>query len=140
MPRRVRLVLERAERFEFFSVNPGLRVISKAQDAAPIHGELLLGHEVMGKAVISDSGVRRRLLRALYSGVAYSHNVGMCFMPRHGIRASYKGETGELLICFQCLNIRGSFGDQELSGSISRAPEKLFNRILADAHVPLSKN
>jgi hypothetical protein len=138
---KVRRVLEQAKEFELLSVDPGTELSSPNQSSTlePNKGETFLGHRVLGKTLLKNARVRLKLLNSLYAGIVHSWEVMGCFRPRHGIRVTYKGQTVELIICFECRVYRGAFGEEELNGKISKAPERIFNQILLSAHVRLSE-
>ena len=97
------------------------------------------GYEVLGKAVISK-GNAKELRDSLYSSVA-AISMGesaMCFYPRHGLRATRKGKTAELLICFHCMNFYTYTSDGQRHppmNAISRSAQPVFNRLLSEAGI-----
>jgi hypothetical protein len=92
------------------------------------------GYRILGRGPITDPGERRRLLEALYDGLARPAPFAACFIPRHGIRAVAGAETIDLVVCFECDTVQvHSPGRGERPGSLptSRAPEPAFDEILA---------
>lgn len=139
IPVEAKRILDRAERLEVLLVNPvgtgytpniGYKLNSR---------DRYYGYEVSGKAVVS--GAKAKELRgALYSGVAAIRKgeSAMCFYPRHGLRATYRGRTTALLICFHCMNFYTYTADGQTHppmNAITRGAQPLFNRVLSEAGV-----
>jgi hypothetical protein len=92
------------------------------------------GYRILGRAPITDPGERRRLIEALYDGLARPAPFAACFNPRHGIRAVAGADTIDLVVCFECDTVQiHSPARAERPGSLptSRAPEPAFDVILA---------
>ena len=87
-----------------------------------------------------SEGKAKELRDSLYSSVA-AISMGesaMCFYPRHGLRATYKGKTAELLICFHCMNFYTYTADGQRHppmNAISGGAQPVFNRLLKEAGV-----
>ena len=76
---------------------------------------------------------RANLLKAFYYDASAGPNPSACFIPRHGLRATYNGKTVEVIICFQChlFSVRGDLG--KYSGGVYRdgsASHNLFEQLL----------
>ena len=65
--------------------------------------------------------------------------VAGCFKPRHGIRAVVDGKKVELVICYECLSMSVYVDGKRSSALTVKGPEKVFNKFLTDAKVPLPK-
>ena len=135
LPTSARKVLDQAEEIELFSITP----CWQGYMPSPERNEpgKFQGCPVLKRAVITDAGLKRHLLDALYDGVAKTEGGMGCFSPRHGIRGSYKGKRVDLVICFECHIFSGLNGPEKISGSISNLPEDFFNRVLQSAGVPV---
>ena len=138
LPRQVRHVLENAETFELMSVSPGILDPKQHPGAEAIVVDKFMKFRVIGKMRVADAAARRELIGALYSGIVSARTQNMCYYPRHAIRATRKGKTAELVICFQCWTYRGNGPDgQRLQGLITGGPQELFDKTLTAAGVPL---
>lgn len=114
LPQSARQILEHADALEptFFEDKPGEGGIEK-------------------RVEIRDAGSKSELLDALYAGMVAPVVENACFKPRHSVRATYEGETVELLICFECHNYRGSIsGGKSFGGTINSRPEGMLNRLI----------
>jgi len=138
LPKKTRKILEEAEEFELMAI--GINSIDRKQNLVETVVANRFGRfPVLGKTKISDTELKRKLVKALYEGIVDARSSNMCFYPRHAIRATRQGKTVELVICFECLNFRGSSPDGELSGQITATPRELFNQTLVSADVQLTK-
>lgn len=129
LPGKIKTVLETSESFVLLSLDPS---------ATPDTTEIFHDYKVLGKVDIKDKGERAEILQALHQGIAdASGNVLGCFNPRHGISATLGGERVELVICFECLSM--VVYTKETNGLLTaRAPENIFNKVLAKARVPIA--
>src|SRR5262249_37945696 len=85
VPDDARLIVEKAEEIELLSIDPARPVEKPKTD---FHG-----WKVLGKTVIKDAEVRKKLVAAMKKGVEETKGqVAICFNPRHGIRASHDGK------------------------------------------------
>jgi hypothetical protein len=104
--------------------------------------EFLYHFPVLGKVEVTDSRQRRELLAAVRRAIRKAPEPAKCFWPRHAIRAVKGGMTVDVVVCFQCRTYDVSRAQETLSGAtltIAPDPEPLFDKILADAGVPLAK-
>jgi len=132
IPDDVKAVLDKAEKFELISLDPG-RDGEKPKDG--FHG-----WKVLGQTEVKDADTRKKLVAALEKGVKENDGrVAACFNPRHGIKATHDGKTVELVICFECLSISGWTDGEPFSVLTSRKAEETFNKTLTDRNVPLPK-
>jgi hypothetical protein len=94
---------------------------------------------VLGKSTLHDSEVRTAILAALYDGIADSDgDTVLCFDPRHGIRATRGSATVEVVICFECSQIQAYSGQERKWLATTARPEKVFDKVLRQAGVPLA--
>jgi hypothetical protein len=125
----VKDVLENAT-FELYSLDP-----AKEDDEKGFHG-----YAVLGKTLVKDAEVRKQLTVALYKAIADSDgNAARCFVPRHGIRATHKGKTVDVVICFECYRVKFFVKDEKETETLTRVPEALFDKVLKEAGVPLAE-
>jgi len=69
-------------------------------------------------------------------------NGAKCFDPRHGIRATAKGKTVDLVICFECNWVYVYYDNDENRQHVAvttREPQAVLDKTLKDAGVPLPK-
>jgi hypothetical protein len=132
-PADVLAALQKADRFELYSLDPDIPDVKPKND---FHG-----WKVLGKTLVKDAAARKKLVAALQKGVAENDGVAAgCFNPRHGIRVIGKNKTVELVICFECLQVQVFVGGQARQGFLTtESPQPAFDKILTDAGVPLPK-
>lgn len=124
-----RNILENAEHFELYSLNPA------KEDKDGFHGST-----VLGKTLVKEAKTHKQIIAALYKGLADSDGTAaLCFIPRHGIRATHKGKTVDVLICFECYQAQFHMGGKSETETLTRSPEKVFDEVLKKAGVPLAK-
>lgn len=124
--------LRQAPSWELFSLNP----YAEFDESDP---ETFHGWKVLGSLDIQDDAVRQRLLKTLEESVAAnSGQTAACFMPRHGIRASYHNQQFDFVICFQCYHVKWyRDGSQQTGFHPTDTPSPAFNAVLKQAEVPL---
>ncbi|HEY2413416.1 MAG TPA: hypothetical protein VGI40_14285 [Pirellulaceae bacterium] len=127
----VRHVLDNADRLELFSIG-----VPRA-GAPALPTESFQTCTLLGKALIIDAPERKELLAALYKGIEESNGPANCFEPGFGLRATTNGETAELLICFECLQINVTFHGEARKLYTSDSPLEKFNAALTRAGVAL---
>ena len=59
------------------------------------------GSKVLGKATVKKEDATK-LAGTLMKSVTEGDRGARCFIPRHGVRATYDGKTYDLVICFEC--------------------------------------
>jgi len=99
-------------------VNAGLELFTlavyeetRAQATGAFHG-----WPVIGSVWLSDDDeAKRNLIEALEASVrTQPRTLSTCFVPRHGLRAHlFGGDFLDLVICFQCNDMRVFIGDPE---------------------------
>src|SRR5262245_16210456 len=99
LPAAVKEILEKAEQIELLSLDPKAK---KENTENAFHS-----WKVLGKTTIKEKEDRTKVLNAVHKGIADNKGLAaLCFIPRHGLRASHGGKTAELIICFECLQIQ----------------------------------
>src|SRR5580698_419481 len=136
LPRDVQVVLENADSFTLFSINPMPDLEHKSKDT-------FQDHAIVGRLRIRLAATRKELVDALNEGIraaAQSLWADQCFNPRHGIRAKKGDETVELLICFECRQIVITSPSATNLLITTADPATTFNEVLKHARVPLPEN
>jgi hypothetical protein len=123
IPEEIVTVLDNAEEIELYSLDP--KDIRKPKE--------------LGKTVIKNAEVRKKLVAEFKSGVEDSIGHALCFNPRHRLKAKHKDKAIDLFICFECFQVKYSLDEQETKTLlISSKPQALFDSILKDAGVKLA--
>ena len=108
----VKDILENAT-FELYSLDP-----AKEDDEKGFHG-----YAVLGKTVVKDADVRKEMIASLYKAIAENDGTAAdCFVPRHAIRATHKGKTVDVLICFQCYQVKFLIKAEQGTEKLTRVP------------------
>lgn len=131
LPRKVRSILNSADKVELFAISPRK---GDADGAKP--KDCIQGWKILGTATVSKKDEKQALVEAIDKAIAESGvlDAGRCFRPRHALRASHDGKVVELVICFECTQIHVYLdGEFEKFCATKRTPEKEMNRILNDA-------
>ena|SRR5260370_6484365 len=135
LPADAKTILEKAEQFELFSLDPS---VEGMKDKGGFHG-----WKVLGKTVVKEAEVRKKILADLDKGISDSDGNGAkCFDPRHGIRAKRDGKIVDLVICFECGWIyvfRDDKAERQGVAVTTGKPQAGFDKVLKDAEVPLPK-
>lgn len=137
LPTETKRILEQADDFVLYSLYPA-RIKEIEEQKKQVGKEFFHDFMVLGKTEVGAREVRERLLNALFKGISESDgSIAMCFSPRHGIRAVLNGETVDLIICFECLQIEthAAAGKSVLT---SASPEPVLDHVLKEAGVELA--
>lgn len=124
-------VFKNAEKIEILSINEH---VAKIVDLRTEEGQRLNqkgvfhGYKIK-KTVVASAEDRRNITKNLFSTVGKS-DPAKCFEPRHGIRATYKGQVVELLICFQCKQVYAFNGKGFAYETISEDMQTSLDRLL----------
>jgi hypothetical protein len=133
MPDEVKAVLEKADSLELVSLEP-------AEEDKSDKG--LYGWKVLGKTEIKEAEGRKKVVDALLKGVSESDGkAARCFIPRHAVRAKQGDKAVELVICFECAQIRiytGKDDNKPAGVTVTPSPEATFDEVLKAAGVPLA--
>src|SRR5262249_43121519 len=129
-------LLDKAETFELYSLNPDRRAAQNVEARDGFHG-----WRVLGKTEVKGEAERKRLTDALRLGA--EDNFGMaaaCFNPRHGLRLKGGDRTVDLVICFECLQVQVFVDGAGEKGFLTTGePQKDFDAALKAAGVRLPK-
>jgi len=131
IPASVLPALEKADKFELYSLDP---TPTTEIPAVNFHDWAILGSTEVDKA-----DVRKRLVAALKKAAAENEGIAAgCFNPRHGIRVIHGGKTYDLVICFECYSVIVYIDDvRKESFLITDSALDTFNKVLTDAKVKL---
>jgi hypothetical protein len=135
LPKKAKAILERADHIELLSLDPATRRTHSSNNA--FHD-----YEVLGKIDLVETDSRRQVISSLFAGVADPNgNPKACFEPRHGIRATANGSRVDLVICFECGQLKAYIDDVDTTPSniivTAPTPASTFNSVLIAAKVPL---
>ena len=130
LPPNVREILEKAEKFEVLAEVD----LDDAHDG--------LNFEPNRISFIRDEKDKKEILENFYYDASAGPNASACYIPHHGIRASYQGKTVEVEICFQChlFSVNSSFG--KFYGGLpyeNVKSEELLNRLIQNQSVELKQ-
>ena len=133
IPDSARIALEKAERFELLSLDPG-----RYRNRRPT--EEFHGFRILGSMLVTNAEIRNDLVTALKKSVEESKGLSAyCFNPRHGISVTHDGKTNDFVICFECLQVITLENDKKIGDFlITETPEPLFNRVLMKRNIPLA--
>jgi hypothetical protein len=101
-------------------------------------GETLRGYAVLGRVDLSEDSKRTAVIRAIDDGIRKGDEPALCFRPRHAIRVEDDGKVVDYIICFECWQIYVCTGRQRTMEVTTSAPQKLLDRLLSDAGIPLA--
>jgi hypothetical protein len=133
LPESVCRILDGADRLELISLEP-------------VQGDFY-NWKVLGRTQVKHWKMRQKVVRGLYHDIQTSDgSAALCFIPRHAVRAFKKAsdtteERVDLVICYQCCQIRAYDSKGELVASVltAKSAEPILDGILKEAGVPLAK-
>jgi hypothetical protein len=149
LPGDCRQVLEQADRFTLFSLDPYslVRDPDTGEGSYSCSGGRFHGFVVLGHTTVEDVNRRAELLHALYEGFAEVlrprtglPRVRPCYEPRHGLRASRGKRTVDLVVCFTCSPVQvypDAASDSFSWHKVGASPRALFDQALTQAGIPL---
>ncbi len=110
---------------------------------AKMKGEFLYTFPVLGKVIVTDENQKREILSAINHSLKNPPAPSKCFWPRHAVRTVKGDQTRDFVVCFECHTYFVYHGVEPegamMTPAIAGDPEPLFDRILADAGVPLAE-
>lgn len=103
-------------------------------------GPALHGYPELAVADLHDKAQKAELMGALRRGVEESDGtIARCFVPRHAITAAFEGATTDLLICFECYQIKvivtDSSGRSRRTVPVTDGPREDFERLFTAAGI-----
>jgi hypothetical protein len=136
IPDDVKAVLDNPEHFTLLSIY-GEEYPPDITSDTKFHG-----YDFLGKTEIEDVLERKALIDALYQSIAESTGPALCFGPRHAVRAVKGDEIVDLVICFECQQIRILTENPKHVGehnvSTTDKPAAAFNAALSRRKVQLA--
>jgi hypothetical protein len=140
----VKNVLNNSDRFMLFSIQ-GVEGAQFFVDAIPpdvTSDTKFHGYDILGKTDIEDPVEQKSLVEALYQSIAESTGPALCFSPRHAIRAVKGDDIVDLVICFECFQIRVFTESQKVLGEhsvwTSDKPAGAFDAALSRRNIRLA--
>src|SRR5206468_2924 len=100
------------------------------------------GWNILGRMTVKGAESQRLVATLKESLWEEGGKSPSCFNPRHGIRATLRGKTVDLVICFECVKTKVFIDGIEETGYLphGRAPETVFDGVLRTASVPLARD
>lgn len=141
LPAPVAAAFDKPDEVVLYSLEPAAAKAAGSTTPPDPTKETFHGHAVLGKTMIADTTVRRKLFTAFRRGVSdHDGSIAACFIPHHGLSIRSGTRTVDLVICFKCAQVQvfdnGKPTDTVL---ISTSPRETFNEVLRGAGVPLSE-
>jgi hypothetical protein len=114
-------------------------VVRFADDVPKFHGFRILGETSLPQGDTRETAVDAMNDAVNRAARAWTHSVGACFKPRHGLRATDASGTYDLVLCFQCGHLHLYLPDGTKKYYVIDGTGTELNRILESAKVPLPK-
>ena len=131
LPKKGRRLLKQAEKIEMLEIAGYME--ARPPKSEQYQPERFQGFRIKKKVTITDSSLKQQILDGLNFAASTSDSGAMCFAPAYEVRATYKGDSVDLVVCFMCGNFRGESSFGGVGGAISKAPKEFFDQILANA-------
>ena len=122
-----------------FSLEP--EIVRPFDAPQPKPDESHHGFKILGSTELVEESPRTAAVEAITKAVAaFDGEMARCFEPRHSLRVTTtKGATYDLVVCFQCDQLRIYRGEKNIGSVGLTAPSKALDDLLARAKVPLAK-
>lgn len=135
MPLAASRELENADQYELLSLYPYLS--GPLTGPLPSSAEFFYGHWVLGRTLVGDPAMRRKLNDALREGAKQSDGRMMaCFNPRHAIRVRHGSQVTDFVICFECRQVEVFRDGKQIAFFLTSAsPQATFDQVLKDAGI-----
>lgn len=130
VPARAASILRSSRSLQVLSVDPS----GGAANQGRFHGWTVLGVVEVSKA--RRAGLAERIIAAVPSG---DLSVAACFLPRHGVRAVSAEGSVDLIICFQCHQVRVVFDSGPSDWYVPSSDlQPTLNALLGEAGIPIA--
>lgn len=130
LPAGAREILDNAEQIELLSLDPSY--------PKPVTKEQFHNWPVLGSTQLTGKR-KQEAIAIVERGIDKKRDfMIMCFLPRHGIRATYRSKTVELVICFHCLRMHVNMGSETESLPLNGSGQAELDALLTAANVPLA--
>ena len=130
LPKEAKAILDQAEQIDLYSLDPAGGMLKKDAEKDGFHG-----WKVLGKTKLADAKERKKVMAALHKGIAAGFGPAGCFHPRHGIRATLKDKTVDLVICFECGSMGVYHGEKGSVVWTGPSPQPKLDAVLEAAKV-----
>ena len=131
LPDSVLQALNDADHYELLSLDP---IPPATPSPDNFHGFTVLGH-----VDITDPATRQKLTQALRTSAREAGPPARCFNPRHGLRGTHSGHDTDLVICFECAQVKVYTGSKEAEGfGVSQHQQGILDDVLKKAGVKLA--
>ena len=98
LPDEVHFVLANCDSLTLHALHP---------ERPPVPSKSFHGYLVLDSTEVEGAQDRRDVIIALYQGMADDGAMrALCFIPRHGVHAAVGSQFVDLVLCYQCGNIR----------------------------------
>ena len=125
LPADATAILEQAPQITLYSISSNATAREKLDQKKTFHG-----YKIRSRVELKDDA-KSEALGKLYSAIAEDPPPARCFVPRHGIRAESGNRSVDLVICFECSQLRLYVdGKEQIGHTLSAKPEQLFNSLL----------
>lgn len=120
-------------------------ILERSQDEWCKRGDCLSGNKVLGKVAVKAKNDRSQVMRALRESLGKIPGYASMCHPeyRHGVAFVSGGKRYDVLLCYQCGQVRVVIdGDEENSSdgqTYSMGSQAALNAILRKARIPLAK-
>jgi hypothetical protein len=138
IPPPIATALDNAEIYELLSIDPDQTNAGPTTSPA----SLFHGYSILGSTTVTDAAVRTKVTKAFLDAVIERHsNFTTClFWPRHGLRLTTGDSSVDMVICFQCGEVRSFDDDQALpTFRIQKPAESVLDDVLRAAGVRLAE-
>ena len=138
LPEEILAALAAPKKVTLFSLEP--EIDHPPEGPQPKSDESHHGFKILGSTELTEEATRTAAIDAIKKAVAAFDGVmARCFEPRHSLRVlTGKGITYDLVVCFQCDQLRIYKGDKEIGSVGVTAPSKALDDLLVRAKVPLA--
>ena len=129
LPEEMHFVLANCDALTVYALHPD-------DSRAAEYDELFHGYAALGETQVQAAPVKRKVIASLYQGMADDDAMQMlCFIPRHGVRAVHGSRVVDLVLCYQCGNMRIYLGSDPipLHWSICGPSQWLLNELLSSS-------
>ena len=123
-------IIESHKSVEFYSLEPGRDDTKES---------IFHGFPILDKKQLTDKKHVETIVKYLYKSINQSEGaIAECFFPRHGLKIKSKNEEIDLVICFECLQMR-VYAKEETTVLIE-GDKKAFDQVAKELKMKLTKN
>jgi hypothetical protein len=122
LPADARQIVENADVMTVYALNP---------DPLAAGEPRFQDYAIVSSQTVPKAGTRRQIATLLMAGVTEGGERAACFDPRHGVRATRGDSSIDLLICFECSQVRAHRGTVRTDAPTSSAAKSALDAVLA---------